>query len=306
MLQIVTICVGCPKFETGFMKKKLITTLIVFTWTILCPSFAAVEMDYQDTTTAITSVGIERKLIINGNDDERYRVEIRPLQGYISNATGTAEIPLTKFVINNNIQDIDFIDNEFSTIFENVVFNNIPKLINAKIRDFGMVPMGTYNIGLQIQATNLDTGEIVSTMFNLQFVVPKTQNIAITGSATEFNLSTSDILRKNARVNSNTTTPITINSNCDWILILKTDSDYGDVPGKYYVRTISGTSNVIQRLQENVVLEENKEIILAKGKAPSSNETVTIQYMLEGMDGKFIPAGSYNNKVKYLITEDRS
>lgn len=271
---------------------------------MLSPAYAAVEMDYQDATTTITSVGIERLLLINGNDASRYQVEIRPMSSTVSNAGGTVNIPLENFVINNGVQDIDFIDSEFSTIFSNVTFNNIPRFVTAKIKNYGMVPKGTYSIGLQLQATDLDTSEITSIMFNLQFVVTKFQNIAATSSTTNFNLSASDVLSKNARVTNDTNIPITINSNCDWVLVLKTDDEFVDTPGNYYVKTIGGTSNVTQRLQENILLEEDNEIILAKGTAPSTNETVTVQYVLESVDGDYIPAGTYNNSLKYVIRED--
>ena len=304
MLQIVTIWIGYPERERFFMKKTLITTLILFAWTMFSPAFSAVEMDYQDTITTITSLGVERKLIINSNDDSRYRIEVRSLANTVSNSSGTVEIPLANFVINNNTQDIDFIDSEFSTLYSNVTFNGVPQIVTAKIKDYGMVPMGTYNIGLQMQATNLDTSEITSTMFNLRLVVEKTQNIAITGSGSQFNMSASNALTKNARITNESNLPITVNSNCNWVLVLKTDAEFGTTPGNYYVRTIGGSSNVTQRLQENVLLEESKEIILAKGNAFSSNEEVDVQFTLESRDGEFIPAGNYNNRVKYLIRED--
>lgn len=286
------------------MKKALITTLILCTWTIFSPAYAAVEMDYMDTTTTVTATGAERRLIINSNDNNVYRIEIRPLADCVTNAGGTVEIPLTNFVINNNTQDIDFVANEFSTIFSRTAFNNIPRPINVKIKNYGMVPRGTYTIGLQMQATNVDTSEITSTMFNMQFVVGKYQEIATSASGSEFQLSASNALNKNARVTNETNLPITINSNCDWMLVLKTDAQYNATHGDYYVRTIGGTSNVTQRLQENVLLEEDKEIVLARGTSPSNNQEVTIQYTLQNKDGEFIPAGNYNNRVKYVIRED--
>lgn len=287
------------------MKKTLITSLILCLWTVLCPAYAAVEMDYQDTITTITTLGVERNLFINSNDDERYRIEVRPMSSMVTNAGGNVEIPISYFAINNNTQDIDFVDNEFSTLFNNVVMNNIPRIVTAKIKNYGMVPRGTYSIGLQIQATNLDTGEVISTMFNLQFVVRKFQKITSSLTGSDFRLSASNALTKNARVTNEANLPITINSNCDWALVVKTDSRYGETPGDYYVRTIGATPGVTQRLQEGVLLEEDKEIILARGKAPASNEEVTIQYVLQNKDGKFIPSGSYNNNVKYVIREDR-
>ena len=190
-------------------------------------------------------------------------------------------------------------------IFNGITMNGVPRIVTAKIRDFGMVPMGTYNIPLQIQATDLDSAQITNSIFNLQFIVEKTQEMSVTKGMAKFQAGASNVLNKKARIINDSNTQIMINSNCDWVLVLKTDSQFGQTPGDFYVRTIGGTSNVTQRLQESVMLEEDKEIVLAKGKAPSNNERVTVQYSLANKDGKFIPAGHFTNKIKYVIREDR-
>ena len=73
--------------------------------------------------------------------------------------------------------------------------------------------------------------------------------------------------------------------------------------GNYYIRTVTASANVGERLQERVLLQEGKEIILAKGKAPANNEYVSVEYSVETKDGKFLPAGNYDNKVRYILRE---
>ena len=97
---------------------------------------------------------------------------------------------------------------------------------------------------------------------------------------------------------------IYINSNCDWELALNADN-FGDGAGDYYVRTVSASSGVNERLLERVLLTPGKEIVIAKGKAPANNEYVSVEYSLEGRDKKFIPCGNYENRVKYILREIR-
>ena len=81
-------------------------------------------------------------------------------------------------------------------------------------------------------------------------------------------------------------------------------NDFGKAAGNYYIRTITASPNVQERLQERVLLQEGKEIILAKGKAPADNQYVTVEFSLEGKDGKIIKAGEYENRVRYILREE--
>ena len=95
---------------------------------------------------------------------------------------------------------------------------------------------------------------------------------------------------------------IYIRSNTDWILSLDT-TDFGDMAGNYFVRTVSASSGVTNRLQERALITPGREIILARGKAPANNEFVSVEFSVENPDGKLIPAGNYQNRVKYILRE---
>ena len=179
----------------------------------------------------------------------------------------------------------------------------VAKNMTAKIRDFGMVPAGTYSINFEVQATDVDTNQIASTTtFNLQFIVPSIQEISLHGEVPKITIGASDAFNKNKKIANETSPLVYINSNCDWELSVNADS-FGDRAGNYYIRTVTASANVGERLQERVLLQEGKEIILAKGKAPANNEYVSVEYSVETKDGKFIPAGNYDNKVRYILRE---
>ena len=78
---------------------------------------------------------------------------------------------------------------------------------------------------------------------------------------------------------------------------------FGESQGNYYVRTTSASSKVTSRLQEKALVVPNREIILARGKAPAQNEYVAVEFSIEAREGKIIPAGDYTNKVKYVLRE---
>lgn len=285
------------------MKKLLITALFAFC--LSAPSEASfVIVDYQGDTV-VRQQNIERNLIINSDDGGVYNIAVRPLDDAVRSSDGKVSIPLNNLYINNTREDVYLRYNEYSNIFDALTMGGVAKNMTAKIRDFGMVPAGTYSINFEVQATDVDTNQIASTTtFNLQFIVPSIQEISLHGEVPKITIGASDAFNKNKKIANETSPLVYINSNCDWELSVNADN-FGDRAGNYYIRTVTASANVGERLQERVLLQEGKEIILAKGKAPANNEYVSVEYSVETKDGKFIPAGNYDNKVRYILREAR-
>lgn len=283
------------------MKKLLITALFAFC--LSAPSEASfVIIDYQGDTV-VRQQNIERNLIINSDDGGVYNIAVRPLDDAVRSSDGKVSIPLNNLYINNTREDVYLRYNEYSNIFDGLTMGGVAKNMTAKIRDFGMVPAGTYSINFEVQATDVDTNQIASTTtFNLQFIVPSIQEISLHGEVPRITVGASDAFNKNKKITNETSPLVYINSNCDWELSVNADN-FGDRAGNYYIRTVTASANVGERLQERVLLQEGKEIILAKGKAPANNEYVSVEYSVETKDGKFIPAGNYDNKVRYILRE---
>ena len=283
------------------MKKLLITALFAFC--LSAPSEASfVIVDYQGDTV-VRQQNIERNLIINSDDGGVYNIAVRPLDDAVRSSDGKVFIPLNNLYINNTREDVYLRYNEYSNIFDALTMGGVAKNMTAKIRDFGMVPAGTYSINFEVQATDVDTNQIASTTtFNLQFIVPSIQEISLHGEVPRITVGASDAFNKNKKITNETSPLVYINSNCDWELSVNADN-FGDRAGNYYIRTVTASANVGERLQERVLLQEGKEIILARGKAPANNEYVSVEYSVETKDGKFIPAGNYDNKVRYILRE---
>ena len=283
------------------MKKLLITALFAFC--LSAPSEASfVIVDYQGDTV-VRQQNIERNLIINSDDGGVYNIAVRPLDDAVRSSDGKVSIPLNNLYINNTREDVYLRYNEYSNIFDALTMGGVAKNMTAKIRDFGMVPAGTYSINFEVQATDVDTNQIASTTtFNLQFIVPSIQEISLHGEVPRITVGASDAFNKNKKITNETSPLVYINSNCDWELSVNADN-FGDRAGNYYIRTVTASANVGERLQERVLLQEGKEIILAKGKAPANNEYVSVEYSVEAKDGKFLPAGNYDNKVRYILRE---
>ena len=279
----------------------MITALFAFC--LSAPSEASfVIVDYQGDTV-VRQQNIERNLIINSDDGGVYNIAVRPLDDAVRSSDGKVSIPLNNLYINNTREDVYLRYNEYSNIFDALTMGGVAKNMTAKIRDFGMVPAGTYSINFEVQATDVDTNQIASTTtFNLQFIVPSIQEISLHGEVPKITIGASDAFNKNKKIANETSPLVYINSNCDWELSVNADS-FGDRAGNYYIRTVTASANVGERLQERVLLQEGKEIILAKGKAPANNEYVSVEYSVETKDGKFIPAGNYDNKVRYILRE---
>lgn len=286
------------------MKKLLLSSLILL-GCFYPASASVVIMDYQGSTV-VRDYNIERNLILNSDDDTEYNIAIKPLSDGLIRTDNDLTIPLSNVYINNTHEDVYMRYNEYSNVLYNAIMGGVPKNLTAKVRDFGMVPAGTYNLPIEIQATDIESNSIVSSnVFNLQFVVPVTQAMSFNLETPTIEVGSSDVFVPSKKVSMVTPQIIYINSNCDWTLSVNTDN-LGDTVSNYYVRTISASSNINERLQDRVLLEPSKEIVIAKGKAPASNETITVEYSLENKDSGIIPAGNYMNKIKYILREGNS
>jgi len=263
-----------------------------------------VIMDYQGDTI-VHPYGIERALLLNSDDGRAVDVAVRPLDDCVSSSDGKTQIPLDKFFINNNTEDVYVRYNEYSNLFRNIVMGGTPQNITARIKDYGMVPSGVYNLQLEIQTIDSETQTVLfNTNFNLQFIVPVTQSMSFHNEKPRISVGTENAFAKNKKIASDTAPMLYINSNVDWILTVNTDT-LDDTVGNYYIRTVSASENVNERLQERVLLIPHKDIVIARGKAPSNNEYVSIEYSIETKDGKIFPAGKYNNRFKFKLSEDR-
>ena len=284
------------------MKKLLLTTIMAFTLASVPADSSMVLLDYIGETL-VTTNNIERTLIVNSDDGRAYNIAVRPLEESIKNVDGTYTIPLEYLFINNTREDVFLKYNEYSNIFFNTEMDGVPKNMTAKIKNCGIVPSGTYSLLLEVQAIDVESGEIASmSSFNLQFVVPILHELNTYSEDTKIVVSSSNAFKPSHRTPSETAPMIYIRSNTDWILSLDT-SEFGETIGNYYVRTTSASSNVTSRLQERALIVPNREIILARGKAPADNEFVAVELSVENPAKGVFKAGEYVNRIKYVLRE---
>lgn len=284
------------------MKRTLLTTILALTLACVKVDASMVLLDYFGETL-VTTNNVERTLIVNSDDGKQYNIAIRPLEESIKNVDGTYTIPLENFFINNTREDVYFKYNEYSNIFYDSVMDGTPRNMTAKIKDCGVVPSGTYSLLLEVQAIDIETGEVASTTsFNLQFVVPILHELNLYSEDMKITVSSTDAFKNSQKIASEKAPMIYIRSNTDWILSIDT-TEFGDTVGNYYVRTTSASSNVTSRLQEQALVVPNREIILARGKAPADNEFVAVELSVENPADGVLKAGEYLNKIRYVLRE---
>ena len=286
------------------MKKTFITLLLTFVSCLFLKADAVTVVDYLGPTS-VSPLGVERSLIINSDNGGDYDIAVRPLDDALVRNDGEVRIPLEYVFINNTREDIFMRRDEYSTIFKGLTMGGRSKNMIAKVRNYGVVPAGVYNLSFEIQSVDSETREVVeSSSFNLQFVVPVVQSIGFHAQKPRINVGVEDAFAVNKKVTSENNSQVYITSNSDWVLVLR--SDYlGDQPGNYYVRTVAASPNITQRLQDRVRVEEGKEIIIARGKAPANNEYISIEYSVDGRNNDILKPGDYRNGMKYILREDR-
>lgn len=287
------------------MKKTIVTTILAFaSCLILKADASSVIIDYQGPTV-VNPTSMERNLLINSDDGAGYDIAIKPLDDALRNSDGSVSIPLENVYINNTHQDVYLRYNEYSNLLRGAEMNGVAKSLIAKVRDFGMIPAGTYNLNFEIQATDVETQNIAGmSTFMLRFVVPTIQDISFHGDNADININASDAFSTNKKITTEKRPMAYINSNCDWELWVNTDR-FGEGAGDYYIRTVSASPCVYERLQERMQLYPNKEILIAKGKAPSNNAYVAFELAVQGKDGKIMRAGNYQNNLRFILREDR-
>lgn len=302
LLQIVTIREDIPNKKI-FMKKALLTTFLFSLLSCVRIDAAMITVDYMGETY-VTSNNVERSLIVNSDDGDYYNIAIRPLEEEVTCSDGVTTIPLEYLFFNNTKEDVYVKYNEYSNIFFGAEMDGVPRNMVAKIKDYGVVPAGTYTIQLEVQATNIDTEEIASTTnFALQFVVPEIHNLTTYAETPQVTVSTADAFVKNKKIANEIAPMVYVRSNTDWILSLD-PTNFDETSEKWYVKTTSGTSKVTSRLQEPaLIIPGGSEIILARGTYPADNETVSIEFSVENPEEGVIKAGEYSHKVKYILRE---
>ena len=258
---------------------------------------AIVLLDYFGETH-VTSNNVERTLIVTSDDGRSYNIAMRPLEEAITNSDGSFSIPLEYLFLNNTREDVFVKYNEYSNVIWGRTMEEIPRNITAKIKEYGIIPAGIYSINFEVQATDVETNEIVSnSSFNLQFIVPVVHELNTYSNEPQIKVSVEDAFKRNHKIANEISPMIYVRSNTDWVLTLDT-TDFDTSIGNYYVRTTTASDKVTSRLQEKALIVPNREIILARGKAPAQNEFVTVEFSIEGSNGNIIPAGNYVNKVK--------
>lgn len=284
------------------MKKLILTTILMFALTHVQAKATMVEMDYIGETL-VTSNNIERTLIVNSDDGKQYNIAIRPLEEEIKNVDGSYTIPLEYLFMNNTREDVYLKYNEYSNIFFETTMDGVPRNMTAKIKNAGIVPAGTYSILLEIQAIDIETQEVaVTTSFNLQFLVPIMHELNTYSENSMIKVSSSDAFKPLLKTANENAPMIYIRSNTDWILSIDT-TDFGEMIGNYYVRTTASSPKVTSRLQERALIIPDREIILARGKAPADNEFVAVEFSVENPSKGAFKAGEYVNKIKYILRE---
>ena len=285
------------------MKKELLTTLSIL---LTCIGVqAAVVMDYQGETY-VRPNSVERSLILRTDNGGDYDISIKPLEDALTRSDGEVRIPLEYVYIGNGREDVYMRYNEYSRLFKaDDMMSGASRLMTFKVRGYGMLPAGVYNLNFEIQAVDHETSTVQETsIFNMQVIVPTTQEISFHGENATIDIGTADAFAINKKITTRNNPMLYINSNCDWVLTLDTRS-FGEGAGNYYIRTISGSTNITERLQERVLIEPYKEIIIARGKAPANNEYVTIELAVEGKNGEMLSAGNYFNNLEFVLSEDR-
>lgn len=284
------------------MKKLLLTTILTFALAYVPVNASMVMLDYFGETH-VTSNNIERTLIVNSDDGRSYNIAMRPLEEAVVSSDGKTSIPLEYLFINNNREDVYLKYNEYSNVIWGTTMEDIPRSMTAKIKEYGVVPAGVYSITFEVQATDVETQEVASTSsFNLQFIVPAVHELNFYANEPHIKISANDAFSRNRKIANETSPMIYVRSNTDWVLSIDT-TDFDDSIGNYYVRTTAGSEKVTSRLQEQALIIPNREIILARGKAPAQNEFVAVEFSIENPEGKIIPAGNYTNRIKYILRE---
>ena len=286
------------------MKKVLLTSLIALM--LSCAQAFAADMAVQYLTETLTNGNtISRNFTMRSSDGANYRIEMTPLDEAITSSDGTTTIPITNenFYVHNTREDVFFKFNEASLVTDGVDLDSESLSLMAVIKDYGIVPAGTYTLRMAIHATNLESNETIDTSFNFEFIIPVDHVIGLGPDIPKISVSASDVFKKTDKITNESTSMINIRSNTDWILTLDARK-MEEFQGKLYVRTTAGSDKVSSRLQEYALITPGtSEIILARGAAPAENEYVSVEYSMENPTEGAIPAGEYFYKVKYLLTE---
>ena len=170
---------------------------------------------------------------------------------------------------------------------------------------------GDYSLDIKFTLVdgNSNTSDYV---YTFRFNNEEISSIDFTEKAVNLSLDRNKILAKNASQNLNTPLGIYVSSNKDWKLFVRKASSNDEANIKTFVKTLGGDSSISCNTTNEYISINGNPILLASGKATINNysnlldkKLINIDYMVRGPKDKFIPAGSYNEELEYLLqTED--
>ncbi len=287
------------------MKKLLLTTFIVLGFAVPANAFDLVVEHQSETFVGSNGCVVERTLNIRSNETGRYDITIKPLESTLDNTAGTVQIPMANVFVNNMSEDLPMIAQTETNLYQGVnIENSLPQIATIRVKDYGVVPAGTYMLNFELQATNLDTAEVRVSPFTLMLVIPVTQSVETRTPTAIITLTSENAFKKNESTSNEVAPMVYVNSNTPWELSLNTDNLVA-TDRNYYIRVVNSSSDMTT-LTEKVLLEPAREYILATSTLPANGAYVTVEFSMEGKDGKIIKVGTVDNVLRYIVREVNS
>lgn len=238
-------------------------------------------------------------------------IKIKALDEYITNTSDpNYKIPVSQLYLNDGTNEFQMNYNtQVTTIFnlEITILGHIENY-NCTIKNIGVLPPGTYTTRLQVDTNTPLTPD--STVYNLSFTVPYTQEISTVTNPVNITLTPANVFEHNAIVDNATTSQINIKSNGKWKLIMNT-SGLGTLPANYYFLITGASSNVTNYISSETQILPNQQYELARGNAtvttPVSGtyttDFINLKYRLKNNTGTYMNEGSYNNYATFTIQQ---
>lgn len=291
--------------------KKILLIIFFFFIASFNTAFCAIEVKSNGgTTVSANQVSTPIQMSVSNFLSATLTVQVKALDQYITSTTNeNYRIPISQlYLIDSNKKEFQMVYNSDVTVASgiDISIGSYTQNYNCVIKDIGVLPPGTYITRLMFDAfTTLSSSSIT---YPLTFTIPLSQSVSSTTNPVNITLSQDNVFDGTATVDNTTNPQIVVQSNGKWKLVLNT-TGIGTLPSNYYFLITGVSSHVSDYIQAQTKIEPNQQYVLASGNATITapvtgtytTDYVNIKYSLKNTSGTYIPEGTYNNNLNYII-----
>lgn len=295
-----------------FWKKFLNCIILLFLVSVFYNSaYAAPEINVITQGPSFCVNGaIVQNIILSFKTDSAWKLSVLSLDNSLKNLNQpTRQIPINNvFITDNSLSETYYFEPNKTIQFDSEqnsgIFNNKYALrITSADASYAGVYSGTFKFTLT------SGSEAATYIYNFTFDKPEVKKITILPESLYIKVLPYDAMKKGYSFSTNSPTKILIQSNTNWKLILKNETQENSLNCKFKVTSLSGKSKIgygfeyTDLPQKSLIIAEGEPTVSSDGKALDT-EVIHVDYFFKTLEDEVQPSDNYSFNVNYNLMSE--